>query len=69
MMSLEDYADIDLETVVPMTDEEVARVREKIALLGADLPRPPMPVMPTFGPTTTTKDKLRKMQKFIESFQ
>ena len=34
-MSLEDYADIDLETVVPMTDEEVQRVREKIALLGA----------------------------------
>lgn len=68
-MSLEDYADIDLETVVPMTDEEVKRVREKIALLGADLPRPPMPQMPTFGPTTSMKDKLRKMQKFIESFQ
>ena len=68
-MSLEDYADIDLETVVPMTDEEVKRVREKIALLGADLPRPPIPTMPTFSPTTTMVEKLRKMQKFIESFQ
>ena len=68
-MSLDDYADIDLDTVVPMTDEEVRRVREKIALLGDQLPRPPMPQIPTFTPTTTTKDKLRKMQKFIESFQ
>ena len=68
-MSLADYEDIDLDTVVPMTDEEVKRVKEKIALLGADLPRPPMPQMPTFGPTTSVTEKLRKMQRFIEGFQ
>jgi hypothetical protein len=67
--SLDDYDDIDLETVCPMTDEEVKRVQAKIKLLGAALPRPPMPQVPTFAATTPSVDKLRRMQRFIESLQ
>ena len=48
-MSLSDYDDIDLDTVCPMTEEEVMRVQEKIRLLGAALPRPPMPTVRVQG--------------------
>eukprot|EP01050_Picozoa_sp_SAG11_P008779 SAG11_NODE_789_length_7139_cov_5.205607_6_plen_247_part_00 len=60
---------IDLTTIVPLTKEEVARVKAYISEHGASLPRPPMPTVPTLKETSPIASKLITLQHFIEGFQ